>query len=140
MTNWVGPAKIKVGDKAQLTKVFSKEDVESFAHISGDYNPIHLDELFSAKTRFGRCIVHGMLVSGLISAVLGMHLPGPGSIYLSQELRFLRPVYIEDTITALVEVVSIREDKPIVTLKTLCVNQAGQNVIEGIAVLLLAHC
>ena len=105
--------------------------------FSGDHNPVHLDEAYAAKTRFGHPIAHGMLVAGLISAVLGTELPGPGSIYLSQTLHFRAPVYIGDQVTATVEVVAIRPDKPIVTMKTVCTNQSGQIVLEGEAVLLL---
>jgi len=137
MSNPSNQPRIQVGDRAQLTRTFTQEDVEVFARISGDCNPLHLDHAFATKTRFGRCIVHGALVSSLISAVLGMQLPGPGSIYLSQELKFLKPVYPGDTVTAQVEVIAMRNDKPIITLKTTCVNQMGERVIEGMAVLLL---
>jgi 3-hydroxybutyryl-CoA dehydratase len=127
---------LKVGDQSEMTKTFSHQDVVDFARISGDYNPIHLDEEFASRTRFGRCIAHGMLISGLISAVLGTQLPGHGSIFLSQKLTFRAPVFIGDSITAVVEIISLREDKRIVTLKTTCKNQSGQVVIDGEAVLL----
>jgi acyl dehydratase len=128
---------IKVGDTASLTKTFTESDVLSFAEISGDRNPVHIDPKFAATTRFKRQIVHGMLTAGMISAVLGMQLPGPGSIYLKQELNFRAPVYFGDTITATVTVTKIREDKPIVTLKTVCTNQEGAKVIDGEAVLMV---
>jgi acyl dehydratase len=127
---------IKIGDTASSTKSFSNEDVLSFAEISGDKNPIHLDEQYAATTRFGKRLVHGILTSGMISALLGMQLPGPGSIYLTQTLNFRAPVYIGDTITATVTVTKLREDKPIVTLDTTCKNQDGVVVIDGEAVLL----
>lgn len=127
---------LEIGDRSTLTKTFSQQDVADFARISGDRNPVHIDEEFASKTRFGQCIAHGMLVSGLISAALGTQLPGQGSVYLSQRLNFRAPVFIGDTITAEVEIISIREDKPIVTLKTTCKNKSGQVVIEGEAVLL----
>ncbi len=127
---------MKIGDNASLTKTFTDEDVRTFAKISGDHNPIHIDDEFAASTRFERRLVHGMLTAGMISAVLGMQLPGPGSIYLKQELNFRAPVYISDTITATVTVTKAREDKPIITLATVCKNQDGETVIEGVAVLL----
>ena len=127
---------IKIGDSASTTKTFTDSDVRTFAEISGDKNPIHLDEEYAAQTRFGRRLVHGILTSGMISALLGMRLPGPGSIYIKQTLNFRAPVYIGDTITATVTVAKIRPDKPIVTLDTVCENQDGRVVIDGEAVLL----
>ena len=127
--------KIKVGDVASLTKLMSDQDVVWFAEASGDRNPIHLDDNYAATTQFGKRIAHGLLVAGLISAVLGTQLPGPGCVYLSQTLQFRSPVFIGDTITATVEVLKVREDKPIVVLRTVCTNQHAQTVIEGEAVL-----
>ena len=128
---------IQIGDTASIRKAFSKEDVETFARISGDENPVHLDDAFAEGTIFGKRIVHGMLVGGLISAVLGTKLPGPGSIYLNQSLRFQKPVFFGDTITAVVKVIDIREDKPIITLETHCLNQDQEVVIKGEALILL---
>lgn len=91
---------LKIGDSASLTKTFSDADVRAFAEISGDKNPVHLDEAYAAGTRFKQRIVHGMLTAGLISAVLGTQLPGPGSVYLRQSIDFRTPVLIGDTITA----------------------------------------
>ena len=130
---------LRVGDTASLSKVLSEQDVLTFAEITRDCNPVHVDEAFAAQTRFGRRIAHGMLTAGLISAVLGTQLPGPGSIYLSQSLKFRAPVYLGDTITAVVEVIAVRQDKPIVTLATTCKNQKGETVVEGEAVLLVAE-
>ena len=127
----------KVGDSASITKTFSENEVLTFASISGDHNPIHIDPQFAASSQFGRQIVHGMLSAGLISAILGMQLPGPGSIYLKQELNFRAPVYFEDTLTATVTVTKLREDKPIITLATRCTNQDGILVLDGEAVLML---
>jgi 3-hydroxybutyryl-CoA dehydratase len=129
--------KLNLGDTASLTKTISSQDIVLFAEASGDRNPIHLDDNYAATTQFGKRIAHGLLVAGLISAVLGTRLPGTGCVYLSQTLQFKSPVYIGDTITATVEVVNIRDDKPIVTLHTVCTNQHGKTVIEGEAVLLL---
>lgn len=128
---------IKIGDSASLTKTFSDEDVRSFAEISGDKNPVHLDDEFAAQTQFKKRLVHGMLTAGLISAVLGTELPGPGSIYLSQSINFRAPVFIGDTITATVTVTKMREGKPIVTLETVCKNQDEVVVLKGEAVLLV---
>ncbi len=126
---------IKIGDQASLTKTFSDSDVRTFAEISGDHNPIHVDAEFAATTRFERQLVHGMLTAGMISAVLGMQLPGPGCIYLKQELNFRAPVYIGDTVTATVTVTKLREDKPIITLAAVCKNQDDVEVIDGEAIL-----
>ena len=128
---------INIGDTASITKVITQKDVEIFAQISDDLNPVHLDDSFAAKTIFGKRIAHGMLVGGLISGVIGTKLPGRGSIYLSQIMRFKKPVYFEDTITAVVKVIDIREDKPIITLNTQCINQNQEVVIEGEAVVML---
>ncbi|GBD08536.1 (R)-specific enoyl-CoA hydratase [Candidatus Thermoflexus japonica] len=127
---------IRVGSTASWTKTITRADVETFAALTGDDNPLHLDEEFARNTRFGRPVVHGMLVAGLISAVLGRMLPGPGTIYLRQTLEFRRPVYPGDTITAVVEVMDVREDKPVVTLATRCFNQSGEEVVRGEATVL----
>jgi len=127
---------IKIGDSASITKTFSDEDVRSFAEISGDKNPVHLDDEFAAQTQFKKRLVHGMLTGGLISAVLGTELPGPGSIYISQSINFRAPVFIGDTITATVTVTKLREGKPIATLETVCKNQDDVVVLKGEAVLL----
>jgi 3-hydroxybutyryl-CoA dehydratase len=128
---------LKVGDTASLTRTITDTDIRSFAELSGDHNPVHLDEAFAGETRFGRRIAHGMLGASLISAVLGTELPGKGSIYLSQTLQFLGPVYIDDTVTARVTVKKIREDKSIVTLETVCENQRGETLIRGEAIVLV---
>lgn len=124
---------LKIGQTASLQKTFSAADVTLFAGISLDVNPIHMSESYAAETIFGKRIVHGLLTSGLISAVLANKLPGPGTIYLGQELKFLAPVYLGDDITATVEIIELRSDKKIVKLNTTCVNQAGKTVISGIA-------
>ena len=127
----------KVGESASLTKTFNENDVFTFAKISGDQNPIHIDPKFAAASQFERQIVHGMLTAGLISAILGMQLPGPGCIYLKQELNFRAPVFFGDSITATVKVTKLREDKPIITLATSCTNQDGILVLDGEAILML---
>ena len=123
-----------VGDKASLSKVFTEEDVIKYSEISTDTNPIHLDESYASSTIFGKRIVHGMLVASMFSALIGVELPGEGSIYLGQSLSFKAPVSIGDQVTASVEIVRIRDDKPIVTLRTICINNEGQVLIEGEAV------
>lgn len=127
--------KIRVGDKASLSRVFTREEVIQFAGLSMDRNPIHLDEEFAAASIFGGPIVHGMLVASLFSGLIGVELPGEGSIYLGQSLSFKGPVPVGQEVTASVEIVKIRADKPIVTLRTVCVNSDGQVVIEGEAVI-----
>lgn len=125
---------LTLGEKASLTKAFTEEEVAQFAAISGDRNPIHLDAEFAKTSVFGQRIVHGMLVASLFSGILGQELPGAGSIYLGQTLSFKKPVPIGEVVTASVEIVHIREDKPIVTFRTLCTNSKGEVVIEGEAV------
>lgn len=126
---------IKIGDKASIARTIAESDVYLYAGITGDLNPAHINEEASKDGLFKGRIAHGMLTAGLISAVLGTHLPGPGSIYLSQELRFLSPVRVGDTITATVEVIEIVKER-IVKLKTYCTNQKGDMVIDGIATIL----
>ena len=122
-----------VGQKASVQKTFTAADVTAFAGISLDVNPIHMSDKYAESTIFGKRIVHGILTSGLISAVLGNKLPGPGTIYLGQELKFVSPVYLGDDIVAEVEIVEIREDKKIIKLDTTCYNQDGKKVITGLA-------
>jgi 3-hydroxybutyryl-CoA dehydratase len=124
---------MRVGDRAEMAKTISESDVYGFAGITGDFNPAHVNEVYAAGTFFKTRIAHGMLPAGLISAVLAMKLPGPGTIYMKQELRFTAPVRIGDTITAAVEVAEIYAEKNRVTLNTTCVNQDGVVVIDGAA-------
>lgn len=128
----------KVGDSAEITKTIEQSDVDAFANVTGDHNPVHVDEEFAKTTRFGKRIAHGMLTASLISAVLANKLPGEGSVYLGQTLQFVAPVFPGDEITARVTVKAIREDKPIVKLETICVNQRGEIVIRGEATVLAA--
>lgn len=124
----------KVGDVAEVTKVISEEDVFLFAGITGDRNPIHISKEFAAKSRFGERIAHGILTAGLISAVIGMKLPGPGCLYLSQTLTFLRPVRIGDAITARAEIAEVISEKRL-RLRTQCLNQRHEVVIDGEAII-----
>ncbi|WP_035147214.1 MaoC family dehydratase [Clostridium tetanomorphum] len=125
---------IKIGDKASISKVICDEDVVSFSKISGDVNPIHLDEEFAKKSLFKKRIAHGILTSSLISAVLGTKLPGINTLYLSQTLKFLAPVFLGDKLTAVVEVISKNDDKRIITLKTSVFNEENVEVVTGEAV------
>jgi len=127
----------QIGQQATFTKTVTESDVTTFAGLIGDFNPIHVDAEYARKSRFGQRVAHGMFTAGLISAVLGNKLPGPGAIYLSQQIEFLAPVFIGDTITATVEVSAWRPDKRIITLKTDAYNQADKQVVTGKAVLLV---
>lgn len=124
---------LKIGDQASTAKTISESDVYLFAGITGDHNPAHVNEVYASQTRFGRRIAHGILSAGLISAVLAMKLPGPGTIYLGQELKFVRPVYFGDTITATCTVSELLPEKNIARLETVCTNQDGAVVIKGTA-------
>ena len=125
------------GDSASRTTTITDEMIRGFATLTGDTNPVHLDDEYAAGSRFGRRIAHGMIAAGLISATLANDLPGPGTVYLSQSLKFKLPVFPGDTVTATVEVVGVRPDKPIVTLSTVCTNQDDKVVLEGEAVVLV---
>ena len=127
----------QIGERASFTKTVTESDVTTFAGLIGDFNPLHVDAEYARQSRFGQRIAHGIFTGGLISAVLGNKLPGAGGIYLSQQLEFLAPVYIGDTITATAEVVSWRSEKRILTLKTDAYNQNGTQVVTGKAVLLV---
>ena len=122
---------LKVGDQASFSKTISETDVYLYAGITGDFNPAHVDEVYAQSTAFKTRIAHGMLTAGLISNLLGTQLPGPGSIYMSQSLKFLAPVTIGDTITATVEIIEIVAEKKRVVLKTTCANQEGTIVVDG---------
>ena len=122
---------MKIGDHASVTKTVSETDVYLFAGITGDLNPAHTNELAASKTMFKTRIAHGMLGAGFISAVLGMYLPGPGTIYMGQELKFTKPVHIGDTVTATATVEEIILEKNRVILDTTVVNQDGEVVIKG---------
>lgn len=123
---------LTIGQSASFTKRITENDINAFAEISGDFNPIHVDEEAAKKSMFGRRIAHGMLSASFISAVLGMYLPGEGTIYLGQNLKFLKPVDIGDEITAKVTVAEIvNADKGIYKLSTQCFNQKEEMVIDG---------
>ena len=122
---------LKIGDKYSTSREVTDEVILKFAEVSGDYNPIHLDEEFAKTTRFGKRIAHGMLSGAFISAILGNEFQGRTVIYLSQTLKFTAPVFIGDTVTATATITNIREDKNIVTLETICTNQDGETLVKG---------
>ncbi|WP_296112181.1 MaoC family dehydratase [uncultured Anaerococcus sp.] len=122
---------LEIGQSASFTKTVSEADVYNYAGVSGDFNPAHINESYAKKTFFKTRIAHGMIGAGFISNVLGTKLPGPGTIYLGQDLKFTKPVYFGDTITATCEVEEIEQEKNRLILKTTCKNQDGDIVIEG---------
>jgi 3-hydroxybutyryl-CoA dehydratase len=122
---------IRVGDTAEFTKTVSESDVYLYAGVTGDTNPAHIDEEYAKGTFFKTRVAHGMLSAGFISTVLGNKLPGAGTIYVKQELTFMAPVHMGDTITARVEVVEILSDKNRLKLRTYCLNQEGKTILDG---------
>lgn len=124
---------LEVGQKASFTKTVTEADVYNFAGVTGDFNPAHMNEEYAKNTAFKTRIAHGMLSAGFISAVLGTQLPGPGTIYLNQDLRFTKPVHFGDTITATITVEELVKEKNRAILKTVCTNQDGDVVVEGVA-------
>jgi 3-hydroxybutyryl-CoA dehydratase len=132
----MGYAHLTVGQTAEYSRKISDREVMSFAEITGDFNSVHVDEAAAAKTRFGGRIAHGMLSAGLVSAAIANRLPGPGSIYLAQTLRFTAPVRLDDTITVLLTVTELLS-KNRVKLSTVCRNQNGETVLDGEATILV---
>jgi len=122
---------LQIGDKFSTTKQITDAVVRAFAELSGDFNPIHLDEEFAAKTQFRKRIAHGMISGALISAVLGYEFKERKVVYLSQTLKFIAPVFIDDTVTATATITNIRDDKPILIIETICTNQSGETVVTG---------
>lgn len=122
---------VTIGHKAQRTLTLTEDHVKTFASLTGDYNPLHFDPSFVAKTRFGRLVVQGGLTTGLLHALVAMDLPGPGTVFLSQNWKFTAPVYIDDTITAEAEVVSVHATKPVTQLHVRVRRQTGEIVLEG---------
>jgi len=122
---------LKVSDAAEFAKTVSESDIYLYTGVTGDFNPAHINEEYAKTTFFKSRIAHGMLIAGFISAVIGAKLPGPGTIYMKQELNFLAPVRIGDTITARAEVTEIITEKNRVKLKTTCMNQDGTTVLDG---------
>jgi acyl dehydratase len=123
--------RLQIGQKASRSLMLTAAHVQMFAEMTGDYNPLHFDQDFAAKTKFGRLVVQGGLTTGLLHALVAMELPGPGTVFLSQEWKFPAPVYIGDTITAEVEVLSVHETKPVTHLRMVVTQQDGERVLEG---------
>jgi len=128
---------LKTGDTFSSTKQITDKEIRTFADLVNDYNPIHLDDEYAKTTQFGKRIAHGMLTAGLISGVLGYQLSERKVLYLGQTLKFTAPVFVDDTITATATVKSIRDDKPILKLETVCTNQNNETVLKGEAVIML---
>jgi acyl dehydratase len=124
-------AQLSAGDHAEITRVVDAPAIASFVDAVGDYNPVHSDPEYAAATPFGEPIAPGIFTAGLISAVIGTRLPGPGAIYLSQSLKFLKPVMFGDRITARAEVVEVLPDRNRIRIKTVCINQKGDEVLTG---------
>ena len=122
---------LKVGDTASRSLTLTAEHVETYARLSGDRNPLHFDEEFAARTKFGRLVVQGGLTTGLLHALAAMDLPGPGSVFLSQDWKFTAPVYIGDTITAEATVLRVHDSKPVTQLGIEVVRQDGETVLTG---------
>ena len=125
---------IRIGQHAEYVRTVTSEDIEMFGQVSGDYNPLHFNEDWAKTTMFKGRIAHGILTATYVSTVIGMKLPGPGTIYISQSMKFRRPVRVGDEITARVEVTDKDDEKEFLTLKTVCVNQEDKVVLDGEAV------
>ncbi|HUP52450.1 MAG TPA: MaoC family dehydratase [Longimicrobiales bacterium] len=122
---------LEPGRKATRSLTLTSEHVRTYAELSGDHNPLHFDEAFAAQTRFGRLVVQGGLTTGLLHALVAMDMPGPGTVFLSQEWKFTAPVFIGDTITAQAEVLSVHESKPVCQLAVTVTRQDGEEVLKG---------
>jgi 3-hydroxybutyryl-CoA dehydratase len=122
---------LKLGQFAEVEHVITEEDIQAFGKLSGDYNPLHFDEEWAKTTMFGSRIAHGLLTASFISTAIGMHLPGAGTIYIGQSMRFLGPARIGDKITARVEIVKLDDEKERVTLKTICTNEKDKLILDG---------
>jgi acyl dehydratase len=127
----VGPLRLRVGQMAMRTKTVTDADLRGYAEITGDYNPLHFDESFAAQTRFGRRVAQGGITAGLLNALVAMDLPGPGTVFMSQSLSYKAPAYVGDTLTARVEVVSLKPDKPVCQLRFAVANQRGAVLLEA---------
>ena len=126
---------LALGQSAEVVHTITEEDIKTFGDLSGDYNPLHFDEDWAKTTMFKGRIAHGVLTAAFISTAIGMKLPGPGTIYLGQSMKFLGPVRIGDTIVARVEIIDLNDEKERVTLKTTCTNQHGKVVLDGEAMI-----
>jgi len=127
-----------VGQTSRLTRTVTAEVVDAFARVSTDDNPLHLDDAYAATTRFGRRIAHGMLAASFVSAMMGTQFPGPGAIYMSQSLKFTRPVFLGDVLEVVATVTDYAAERGVLTLSTVVTNQAGEVVLSGEAVCLVS--
>jgi acyl dehydratase len=127
----MNPLGLEVGQRARRSKTVTARDVELYTEITGDRNPLHFDPDFAARTRFGRLVAQGGITAGMLNALVAMDLPGPGTVFMSQSLRYLAPTYLGDTLTAEVEVLSVKPDKPVCQLKATITNQDGTVVLDG---------
>jgi acyl dehydratase len=127
----VGPLGLEVGQTARRTQTVTSEDVELYARLTGDRNPLHFDADFAARTRFGRLVAQGGIAAGMLNALVAMDLPGPGTVFMSQSLTYLAPTYLGDTLTAQVEVLALKPDKPVCQLRATIHNQDGVALLEG---------
>jgi acyl dehydratase len=127
----VGPLQLRVGQSAQRIKTITDADLRAYAGITGDYNPLHFDDAFAAGTRFGRRVVQGGITAGMLNALVAMDLPGPGTVFMSQTLTYRAPAYVGDTLTARVEVLSLKPDKPVCQLKFEVKNQRGEVLLDA---------
>jgi acyl dehydratase len=127
----VGPLGLRVGQRARRTQTVTAHEVELYARITGDRNPLHFDADFAARTRFGRLVAQGGIASGMLNALVAMDMPGPGTVFLSQTLTYKAPTYLGDTLTAEIEVLSLKPDKPVCQLRATITNQAGAVLLEG---------
>jgi acyl dehydratase len=127
----VGPLGLRVGQRARRERTVTTREVALYAEITGDRNPLHFDATFAARTRFGRLVAQGGIAAGMLNTLVAMDLPGPGTVFMSQTLRYLAPTYLDDTLTAEVEVLALKPDKPVCQLKATITRQDGTVVLEG---------
>ena len=131
MSESVGPLGLRVGQRARRTQTVTAHEVELYAQITGDRNPLHFDADFAKRTRFGRLVAQGGIASGMLNALVAMDMPGAGTVFLSQTLSYKAPTYLGDTLTAEIEVLSLKSDKPVCQLKATITNQDGTVLLEG---------
>jgi acyl dehydratase len=127
----VGPLGLEVGQRARRTQTVTTREIELYAQVTGDRNPLHFDVDFAARTRFGRLVAQGGIAAGMLNALVAMDLPGPGTVFMSQALKYLAPTYVGDTLTAEVEVLALKPDKPVCQLRAVITNQDGVRLLEG---------
>jgi acyl dehydratase len=127
----IGPLGLRVGQRARRTQTVTAREVELYAEITGDRNPLHFDGDFAARTRFGRLVAQGGITAGMLNALVAMDMPGPGTVFMSQSLKYLAPAYLGDTLTAEIEVLGLKADKPVCQLRATIRNQDGTPLLEG---------